>query len=79
MSVLSPNLLYVYGGTGYYGSLSDLWSFDLISKAWTLIKLLPVEYISYGGQNLNIEMNNSEYLVLYGGYYWRGNSTEIYM
>jgi hypothetical protein len=79
MSVFSGNLLYLYGGSGYYGFFSDLWSFNLVIQAWTLIKLFPIDYLCYGCGNINFEYLKTEYFTIFGGETWSDYSNDMYL
>ena len=56
--------LYLYGGSGTEGDLSDFWKFDISSSTWSLLDVpdgIP------GGSGLSMVLHNNSRLVLCGG------------
>jgi Galactose oxidase, central domain len=69
----------MYGGTGYYGFLSDLWRFNLFTRTWKLIETLPIEDLGLNGGKINFIYESTEYLALFGGQSWSGYTNDLYL
>ena len=79
ISSLNPLLLYIFGGIGSYGPLSDLWSFNLVTRIWknekTFKDFFPLVSFAYDFYT----WSNSEYLCIFGGVDIYGYSSALHM
>ena len=73
------DLLYIFGGTGEYGSLKDLWSFDLYSQIWYTVssfnKFSIVKTFAY----TSFEYESLTYFCIYGGLIFDKPNSELFM